>query len=52
MLLCPPLWWSQGWSLRPSCRQAQETLPSYPDICFAVDDYDDTFQAVVRHGGQ
>jgi len=27
--------------------QAQETLPSYPDICFAVDDYDNTFEAVV-----
>ncbi|GJP59125.1 hypothetical protein CLOP_g8326 [Closterium sp. NIES-67] len=27
--------------------KAQETLPSFPDICFAVDDYDNTFEAVV-----
>ncbi|CAI7924146.1 unnamed protein product [Closterium sp. NIES-53] len=27
--------------------KAQETLPSFPEICFAVDDYDNTFEAVV-----
>lgn len=27
--------------------QAAETLPAYPNICFAVDDFDDTFDAVV-----
>lgn len=24
-----------------------ETTPAYPDICFAVDDFDSTFDAVV-----
>lgn len=28
-------------------KKAAETLPAYPDICFAVDDFDDTFDAVV-----
>ncbi|GBG65134.1 hypothetical protein CBR_g49495 [Chara braunii] len=27
--------------------KAQETVPSYPDICFAVDDYDDSFDSVI-----
>ncbi|OAY68232.1 Uncharacterized protein ACMD2_10415, partial [Ananas comosus] len=28
-------------------RKAAETLPAYPNICFAIDDFDDTFDAVV-----
>ncbi|XP_072990388.1 uncharacterized protein [Typha latifolia] len=28
-------------------KKAAETLPAYPNICFAVDDFDDTFDAVV-----
>uniref|UniRef100_A0A7N2RF39 Uncharacterized protein n=1 Tax=Quercus lobata TaxID=97700 RepID=A0A7N2RF39_QUELO len=28
-------------------RQEVETTPAYPDICFAVDDFDSTFDAVV-----
>jgi len=24
-----------------------ETTPAYPDICFAIDDFDSTFDAVV-----
>ncbi|EPS64461.1 hypothetical protein M569_10317, partial [Genlisea aurea] len=28
-------------------RKAIETLPSYPEICFAVDDFDSTFDSVV-----
>ncbi|XP_051123671.1 uncharacterized protein LOC127246385 isoform X2 [Andrographis paniculata] len=28
-------------------RKAIETIPAYPDICFAVDDFDSTFDAVV-----
>ena len=24
-----------------------ETVPAYPNICFSVDDFDDTFDAVV-----
>lgn len=28
-------------------KKAVETLPAYPNICFAVDDFDDTFDAVV-----
>ncbi|XP_020591122.1 uncharacterized protein LOC110031984 [Phalaenopsis equestris] len=28
-------------------KKAVETLPAYPDICFAIDDFDDTFDAVV-----
>ncbi|KAF6136897.1 hypothetical protein GIB67_018936 [Kingdonia uniflora] len=38
----------------PSCvnfhldsRKEVETVPAYPDICFAVDDFDSTFDAVV-----
>ncbi|KAI3931933.1 hypothetical protein MKW98_012343 [Papaver atlanticum] len=38
----------------PSCvnfhldsRKEDETVPAYPDICFAVDDFDSTFDAVV-----
>ena len=27
--------------------QEVETTPAYPDICFAVDDFDSTFDAVV-----
>ncbi|GAQ90594.1 hypothetical protein KFL_006590070 [Klebsormidium nitens] len=27
--------------------KASQTTPAYPDICFAVDDYDDTFDSVV-----
>eukprot|EP00897_Mesotaenium_endlicherianum_P005778 jgi/Mesen1/5228/ME000026S04531 len=27
--------------------KARETVPAYPDICFAIDDYDDSFDAVV-----
>lgn len=30
------------------CIQEVETTPAYPDICFAVDDFDSTFDAVVR----
>ncbi|KAG6507651.1 hypothetical protein ZIOFF_033002 [Zingiber officinale] len=29
-------------------RKAVETLPAYPNICFSVDDFDDTFDAVVQ----
>jgi Uncharacterized conserved protein (DUF2045) len=29
--------------------QAAETLPAYPNICFSVDDFDDTFDAVVSY---
>ena len=29
------------------CIQEVETTPVYPDICFAVDDFDSTFDAVV-----
>lgn len=29
------------------CVQEVETSPAYPDICFAVDDFDSTFEAVV-----
>jgi len=32
-----------------NCCQATETLPAYPNICFSVDDFDDTFDAVVSH---
>ena len=33
-----------------SLPQALETVPSYPDICFAIDDYDDVaFDSVVRN---
>ncbi|XP_058081561.1 uncharacterized protein LOC131229577 isoform X2 [Magnolia sinica] len=28
-------------------RKASETLPAYPNICFAIDDFDSTFDAVV-----
>ncbi|XP_072990392.1 uncharacterized protein [Typha latifolia] len=28
-------------------KKAAETLPAYPNICFAVDDFDDTFDAVL-----
>ncbi|GKV10400.1 hypothetical protein SLEP1_g21770 [Rubroshorea leprosula] len=28
-------------------KKAMETAPAYPDICFAVDDFDSTFDAVV-----
>ncbi|KAI3972781.1 hypothetical protein MKX01_019439 [Papaver californicum] len=28
-------------------RKEDETVPAYPDICFAVDDFDSTFDAVV-----
>uniref|UniRef100_A0A0D9W2F8 Uncharacterized protein n=1 Tax=Leersia perrieri TaxID=77586 RepID=A0A0D9W2F8_9ORYZ len=28
-------------------RKAIETVPAYPNICFSVDDFDDTFDAVV-----
>ncbi|XP_028549286.1 uncharacterized protein KIAA0930 homolog isoform X1 [Dendrobium catenatum] len=28
-------------------KKAVETLPAYPNICFAIDDFDDTFDAVV-----
>lgn len=28
-------------------KKAVETMPAYPNICFAVDDFDDTFDAVV-----
>ncbi|CAL9764144.1 unnamed protein product [Musa acuminata subsp. burmannicoides] len=28
-------------------KKAAETLPAYPNICFSVDDFDDTFDAVV-----
>ncbi|KAK0576190.1 hypothetical protein LWI29_013503 [Acer saccharum] len=28
-------------------KKAMETTPAYPDICFAVDDFDSTFDAVV-----
>ena len=28
--------------------QEVETKPAYPDICFAVDDFDSTFDAVVK----
>eukprot|EP01018_Ginkgo_biloba_P039993 Gb_20533 [translate_table: standard] len=28
-------------------KKAVETIPAYPDICFSVDDFDDTFDAVV-----
>ncbi|KAH9297372.1 hypothetical protein KI387_029054, partial [Taxus chinensis] len=28
-------------------KKAVETFPAYPDICFTVDDFDDTFDAVV-----
>lgn len=28
-------------------KKAVETVPSYPNICFAIDDFDDTFDAVV-----
>ncbi|XP_043809332.1 uncharacterized protein KIAA0930 homolog isoform X2 [Manihot esculenta] len=28
-------------------KKEQETTPAYPDICFAVDDFDSTFDAVV-----
>lgn len=33
----------------PDCVNFQEveTTPAYPDICFAVDDFDSTFDAVV-----
>lgn len=27
--------------------QAVETVPAYPNICFVVDDYDNTFEDVV-----
>lgn len=29
------------------CIQEVETKPAYPDICFAIDDFDSTFDAVV-----
>ncbi|GFQ06195.1 hypothetical protein PHJA_002763500 [Phtheirospermum japonicum] len=38
---------SQGKSLSPIYKEV-ETTPAYPDICFAVDDFDSTFDAVVR----
>ncbi|TVU49439.1 hypothetical protein EJB05_00752, partial [Eragrostis curvula] len=28
-------------------RKAVETVPAYPNICFSVDDFDDTFDAVI-----
>ncbi|XP_077233886.1 CW7 [Tasmannia lanceolata] len=28
-------------------KKAQETVPAYPNICFAIDDFDSTFDAVV-----
>lgn len=28
-------------------KQAVETVPAYPNICFVVDDYDNTFEDVV-----
>jgi hypothetical protein len=28
-------------------KKAAETLPAYPNICFSVDDFDDTFDAVI-----
>uniref|UniRef100_A0A0E0P5I9 Uncharacterized protein n=1 Tax=Oryza rufipogon TaxID=4529 RepID=A0A0E0P5I9_ORYRU len=28
-------------------RKAVETVPAYPNICFSIDDFDDTFDAVV-----
>lgn len=28
--------------------QEVETTPAYPDICFAIDDFDSTFDAVVK----
>lgn len=31
------------------CIQEVETKPAYPDICFAVDDFDSTFDAVVNN---
>lgn len=31
------------------CTQEVETTPAYPDICFAVDDFDSTFDAVVNY---
>lgn len=30
-----------------NCIQEVETSPAYPDICFAIDDFDSTFDAVV-----
>ena len=30
------------------CIQEVETTPANPDICFAVDDFDSTFDSVVR----
>lgn len=30
-----------------TCLQEVETTPAYPDICFAIDDFDSTFDAVV-----
>ncbi|KAL0307983.1 UNVERIFIED_CONTAM: hypothetical protein Sangu_3001800 [Sesamum angustifolium] len=37
---------SQGKTLSPIYKEV-ETTPAYPDICFAVDDFDSTFDAVV-----
>ncbi|OVA01172.1 Protein of unknown function DUF2045 [Macleaya cordata] len=34
-------------NFRLDSRKEVETVPSYPDICFAVDDFDSTFDAVV-----
>lgn len=31
------------------CLQGAEILPAYPNICFTVDDFDDTFDAVVSN---
>lgn len=34
-------------NMRFSDMQATETVAAYPDICFVVDDFDDTFNEVV-----
>ncbi|THU50919.1 hypothetical protein C4D60_Mb06t25450 [Musa balbisiana] len=33
-------------------KKAAETLPAYPNICFSVDDFDDTFDAVALGRGE
>lgn len=38
-------------NFRLDSRKAVETFPAYPDICFSVDDFDDTFGAVVLTEG-
>lgn len=38
-------------NFRLDSRKAVETLPAYPAICFSVDDFDDTFGAVVLTEG-